>query len=111
MVVEIAGLPGSGKSTLVRLLQKRHPEIRFPDPVLPRDLVRHPVAGMGATRRYAAARIAGLSSRASTDVVRSMAALQLSGDSRTVFEEGPVHLIWRELFLDHALASRNWQFS
>jgi SAM-dependent methyltransferase len=111
MVVEIAGLPGSGKSTLVRLLRKRHPEIRFPEPVLRRDLVRHPVAGMGAAGRYTAGRIAGLSSSASADLVRSIAAVQIRDDGRTVLEEGPVHLIWRELFLDQALAPKNWQFS
>ena len=111
MVVEIAGLPGSGKSTLVRLLRKRHPEIRLPEPVLQRDLMRHPVVGLGATGRYAAGRIAGLSNRASIDLGRSIAALKIRGDSRTVFEEGPVHFIWRELFLDPALSSRNWQFS
>jgi hypothetical protein len=113
MIVELAGLPGSGKSTVLRELVKRHPEwgrrrIRAALRVLP----SHPFATLRLLGRWAPRRLGwkhrlrGLSlscSRVNQDMVARLQRTPL------LLEEGITHLMWRGLFLYPAWERETWQ--
>ena len=111
MVIEFAGLPGSGKSTLVRRVTR---DLGLPTCVLaPLDswgLLRHPRSALTVVLGLPALSWARGQRSASLRLLQLCAAQGALSQSRTpwLLEEGLVHHVWRAVFLQPELANTAW---
>lgn len=111
MIVELAGLPGSGKTTLVRGLVATRPDLR--------STIVRPGWGSLLTRRGLALHPFNLARAVGPDrgwpawpalVARALAqaAIRPAPGATILLEEGIVHHVWRTLYLHPGLEDAGW---
>jgi adenylate kinase family enzyme len=113
MLIEFAGLPGSGKSAVARHLTAESPSIRTAGlrKLGKRDIIEHPLA---VTRQFARWRALGTKwsdKRALRNILRRRISQDLVSDARStlvLLEEGITQYIWRTLFLFPNLRTELW---
>ena len=113
MIVEFAGLPGSGKSTTVRSLATELPGARNAGlrKLGRRDLLEHPVVVGRELVRWRGTRRQWADKRAATRVLRRRISQDLvsgQGADVVLLEEGITQYIWRSLFLFPELWHEPW---
>jgi hypothetical protein len=116
-VLEFAGLPGCGKSSVVRELVAAVPgaqaaaRLKFG----PRDAVEHPIAVARALAPWRPARSSWSDARAFRDVVRRRVSQDISASvvarraRYLLLEEGITHYVWRRRFLDARFDQEPWE--
>lgn len=113
MIVEFFGMPGSGKTTLVRDVgDALGLPSRVLRPVRSKQFKRHPLAALRATWHWGSLkRRWGEQRELGTSLVKRRIHQDIHSEAREWFliEEGVVYHIWRELFLVPALADGPWR--
>lgn len=114
MLVEFAGLPGSGKSTTVRHLTADPSTARSVGlrKLGTRGVVQHPLAVTRAVLRWRSAAAQWSDKQALVSVLRrriSQDLLTERAQTPWLLEEGITHYIWRKLFLFPALSAEPWE--
>ena len=111
--VELAGLPGSGKSTTVRHLTAEHVTVWNAGlrKLGRRDVIQHPFAVTKQFMRWRSLSLQWSDKRAVLRVLRRRISQDLvsgKASSLVLFEEGITQYIWRTLFLVPDLSAEPW---
>ena len=115
-VIELAGLPGAGKTSIARLTSQRskNVDLRVPSSRFSHLVGLHPVRFARGLTKWLTLRRQWSNKRALARLVRRRFRYDSVGWTRKsssclLLEEGLVHSIWRELFRDPSLKLEPWQ--